>query len=214
MEHDTAIFNRDAFMPGDFLHVQNVNGKFSAKQRKLTGSVGSHDALLLNSYELGESTMKPPIAHVTLLSEYEQKARYGEILISVLRIPNLTMEERYAIATAYRHHVIGTFYDFGGIFKLWMKERLLSWIPDDSRYWNRALGWEWAHWCTEGLKVSVEKAAELHPSIALKNPFAKKRNPTPRTIENRWRDGKLVDVSGEVLTDEGLKHRLIIPESA
>lgn len=206
------VFNVNSLMPGDDVHVLSVNGKFAKYERRLIGSAGSHDTCVIDSGWLGESTMKPPVAHLTALVDYEAMAERGDVLISVLRIPNLTDEERDAIASAWCLHVKGTFYDFRGIAKLCVKETLLKAIPDDSPFWNRSLGWEWANWCTEGWAKAIREAGKRFPSVAANDPFADKQNPTPRTVENRVRDGRLIDVSSACLTAYGQQFRLVIPE--
>lgn len=206
------IFNRSAILPGDGIHILSLHSKFAEKQRLLTGSLGSHDTCVIDRNWLGESTMKPPRAHLTALADYEAKAERGEILISVLRIPNLTLEERYAIADSWMTKVKGTFYDFGGIYRLWLKERLTKALPKTSPLFEQALGWEWAHWCTEGWAKAIREAGKRFPNVAANDPFSDKHNPTPRTVENRVRDGRLLDMSGECLTDYGQPFRLVIPE--
>lgn len=207
------IFNRQSIMPGDGIHILSLNSKFAEKQRALTGSIGSHDTCVIDRNWLGESTMKPPRAHLTALADYEAKAERGEILISVLRIPSLTYAERLAIASAWRRVVEGTYYDFGGIYRLWIKERLTKALPKTSPWFEQALGWEWAHWCTEGWAKAIREACKECPLIHVYDPFRDKENPTPRTVENRVRDGRLLDVSGECLTAYGQQFRLAIPGS-
>lgn len=206
------IFNTSAILPGDGIHVLSLRSKFADKQRALTGSVGSHDTCVINSAWLGESTMKPPFAHLTALADYEAKADRGEILISVLRIPDLTLPERWEISNQWCCVVRGTFYDFAGIAKLGIKLGVRDWTPEDSRFHKRALGWEFANWCTEGWAKAIREAGKYFPNVAARDPFADKKNPTPRTVENRVRDGRLVDVSGECLTQYGQQFRLAIPE--
>ena len=206
------IFDTSEILPGDGVHVYSIGSKFADKQRELTGSVGSHDTCVVNTAWLGESTMKPPFAHLTALADYEAKADRGEILISVLRIPHLTFSERLAISDAWCDYVKGTFYDFLGIAKLGIKLGLRKWTPEDSRFYKRALGWEFANWCTEGWAKAIREAGKRHANIAARDPFADKKNPTPRTVENRVRDGRLYDVSGTALTDYGQQFRLVIPE--
>ena len=206
------IFNTSAILPGDGIHILSLRSKFAEKQRALTGSIGSHDTCVINSAWLGESTMKPPRAHLTALADYEAKAERGEILISVLRIPDLTLPERWEISHQWCDVVRGTFYDFGGIGRLWLKERLTKALPKTSPWFEQALGWEWAHWCTEGWAKAIREAGKFYKNVAARDPFADKENPTPRTVENRVRDRRLVDVSGECLTAYGQQFRLAIPE--
>ncbi len=205
------IFNLDAILPGDGIHVLSIGSKFAEKQMELTGSVGSHDTCVINRNWLGESTMKPPFAHLTALADYEGKADRGEILISVLRIPNLTDEERRAISDAWMAEVKGTFYDFSGIAKLFVKLGIRNWTDEDSRFQKMTLGWHWANWCTEGWAKAIFEAGKRFPNIRANDPFAAKKNPTPRTAENRVRDGWLVDMSGSCLTAYGQQFRLAIP---
>lgn len=207
------IFNRDAILPGDGIHILSLKSKFAEKQRALTGSIGSHDTCVIDRNWLGESTMKPPRAHLTALADYEAKAERGEILISVLRIPNLTLMERYKIADSWMRVVKGTYYDFGGIGRLWLKERLTKALPKTSPWFEQALGWEWAHWCTEGWAKAIREAGKLFVNVRANDPFADKENPTPRTVENRVRENRLLDASGSCLTAYGQQFRLAIPGS-
>lgn len=207
------IFNVYEILPGDGIHVLSTHSKFADKQRALTGSVGSHDTCVITDAWLGESTMKPPVAHLTALVDYEAKAARGEILISVLRVPNLNLDERNAIADAWCKHVRGTPYDFGGIAKLYVKLGLRRWAPEDSRFQRAALGWEFANWCTEGWAKAIREAGKLFANVSANDPFADKKNPTPRTVENRVRERRLLDVSGTSLTEYGQRFRLLIPET-
>jgi|GEM_PF-2383428 hypothetical protein len=206
------IFNVNSILPGDGIHILSLRSKFADKQRALTGSAGSHDTCVVNNAWLGESTMKPPFAHLTALADYEAKAERGEILISVLRIPDLTLPERWGISQAWCERVRGTLYDFAGIAKLGLKLGVRNWTPEDSRFHKRALGWEFANWCTEGWAKAIREAGKLFKNVAARDPFADKKNPTPRTVENRVRDGRLIDVSGSCLTAYGQQFRLVIPE--
>lgn len=205
------LFNNRNIFPADFFHIWSA-GKYGAKIMSMIGSVGTHDALFLNCHTVGESTVKPPWAHMTDLEHYEREMRAGRCKVSILRIPDIDMEQRYAIAEAWCKHVQGSLYDFRGIrqmltsrSKVWMKDVALSLLPEDSPAGEKALGWKFANWCTEGLRAACLKGSDgrIDP---LRN-----ENPTPRTVENRMREAVLVDVSSLCLTEEGLQYRLIIP---
>jgi hypothetical protein len=200
------LFIRENILPGDILHVRG-RGKYSAKICAVIGSVGAHDALFLNRSQVGESTALPPFAHRTEIDVYEARMRAGHCRVSVLRIPGLTSADRHAIAEAWVEHVRGDFYDFSGIVKLWLKERGRR-LPD-ARERERILGWEWAHWCTEGVRTACIKGSRFRTDGTI-DPLAKE-NPTPRTVENRVREGLLSDVSLRCLTEAGLRCRLLIP---
>ena len=201
------LFNCRNIFPADFFHIRSA-GKYGDAIRQVTGSAGTHDALFINQHTVGESTAKPPFAHLTDLEVYEKKMRAGIVQVSILRIPFIDMGDRYAIASSWCQHVKGDFYDFAGIAKLWFKRASLQLLPEDSPAGEQAMGWEWAHWCTEGLRTACLKAKTKAPRI---DPLAKE-NPTPRTVENRLRQGKLWNVTDECLTEEGLQYRLQIPE--
>ncbi len=79
----------------------------------------------------------------------------------------------------------------------------------DARERERILGWEWAHWCTEGVRTACIKGSRFRTDGTI-DPLAKE-NPTPRTVENRVREGLLSDVSLRCLTEAGLRCRLLIP---
>ena len=198
------LFNIANIRPADFFHIRSA-GKYGEEIRAVVGSAGTHDALFVNCHTVGESTVKPPFAHFTDLEKYEDKMRAGKVLVSVLRIPDISMADRYGIATAWCEHVKGDFYDFAGIAKLWIKRKALRLLPEDSIAREDALGWEFAHWCTEGLRTACLKGTDGRI-----DPLAKE-NPTPRTVENRVRSGRLVDVTESCLTDAGMKYRLQIP---
>lgn len=208
------LFSIQNILPADFFHVWSA-GKYGQKITRVIGSVGTHDGLFLNGHTVGESTVKPPWSHQTDLEHYENKMRAGKCMVSILRIPGISMFERYSIASAWFKHVEGTAYDFRAIWqmytsrsKVWLKDSALDLLPDDTPVRQKALGWKWAHWCTEGLNTACLKG-----SYGEINPLANK-NPTPRTVENRVRDGRLIDVSKDCLTLDGQKYRLIIPEEA
>ena len=198
------LFIRENLLPGDFFHVWST-GKYGKQIQHVIGSVGTHDALVLDHFHVGESTVKPPFAHRTALDVYEDRLRAGTCRVAILRIPDLTTEQRRRIADAWIEHVQGEFYDFLGIVRLGVKHLLLRALPDDSIAREEALGWQWAHWCTEGLRTATLKSSAGHI-----DPLGKE-NPTPKTVENRARDGRLVDVSLRCLSEAGLRYRLLIP---
>lgn len=197
------LFNIRNIYPADFFHIHSA-GKYGAAICAVTGSVGTHDALFINSHTVGESTVRPPFAHLSDLEHYEEKMRAGLVHVSVLRIPGICMGDRYSISTAWIKYVRGTVYDFLGIAKLWIKRGSLNLLPE-SELREKAVGWCFANWCTEGLRTSCLKGSDGRI-----DPLAKE-NPTPRTVENRVRDGRLIDVTAECLTKEGLPYRLVIP---
>jgi hypothetical protein len=203
------LFSIRNIYPADFFHVRSV-GRYGDAIRRVTGSVGTHDALFLNGHTVGESTVKPPRAHETDLEVYEDRMRKGLVTVSILRIPDISMSDRYAISAAWFRHVRGTPYDFLGIAKLFFKERAMAMLPEDSDFGEKAVGWEFAHWCTEGNRKACIMGSRLRPDGTI-DPLAKE-NPTPRTVENRVRDGRLIDVTSFCLTEEGLQYRLQIPE--
>lgn len=195
------LFNVANCRPADVLHVWTDSG-FSREVCRALGSAGSHDAMFVSSNAVGESKAWPPFAGVNPLAAYEKKMRAGKVRVAVLRCGALDPILALEVVRTWNAHVRGTFYDFFALPRLWIKNRVADLWPD------KAVGWEWAHWCTEGLRDAFRLALG-----GLVDPWHKE-NPTPRTTENRLREGEFADVSAECLTAEGLKYRLAIPEKA
>jgi hypothetical protein len=188
-----ALFNYSALRPGDIVHSYTT-GLMSRQIVRVLGSVGSHDALVMDGLAgIGESL--PLRARVTPFETYEKKMRGETCRVAILRCPQLTQVESWNVSAAWENNVCGTFYDFGAFPRLWFKARFAD-------IWDRAAGWEWAHWCTEGLQKAYRLGTQGYV-----DPWGK-NNPTPKTTENRLRAGVLVDVSDTCLTDEGQKYRL------
>lgn len=191
----TAFFNFDELRPADIIHSLS-RGKMSRQITRVIGSKGSHDALFLGQHAgIGESIMWPPFSSATPVDSYEDRMRSGDLQVAVLRVPGMTAPQGHAVVAAWFKHVRGTFYDFAAFPRLFIKATIADVYP-------KAAGWEWAHWCTEGLRVSY-----LSGSHGFIDPWAKP-NPTPRTTENRLAHGALVNVSDSCLTRQGQQYEL------
>ena len=188
-----SLFNRTNFRAGDILHTATTS-ILSRTIMRVLGSVGSHDALVMaGGIGVGESV--PLRARITPWADYEKNMLAGKVRVSVLRCPYISGLDGAEITWIWKRDIEGTPYDFGAFPRLFLKS-----IFGD--ICEKAAGWEWANWCTEGIRH-----AYITGTGNMCDPWGK-TNPTPRTTEKAMLDGFFMDVTDECLTAEGQKYRL------
>lgn len=185
------VFNRDKLEVGMIVHARTY-GWVGKTIRKVLGCRGknkvwgNHDAIIVEKegmFMIGESV--PPRAKLTLLEDYERGMRAGNIEVKVYEVVGANIKECRKAEKFWLSTVCGTFYDFLAFPRLFIKSWLVDLIPTET-------GWEWAHWCTEGVARAWEEGASIL--------VWRKLNPTPWTTEKRV--GKtLVDVTDNVMME-------------
>lgn len=195
------FFKPEAFRPGDILHVTST-GFFSRAIRRCINSKGSHDAMLIFSgggWCVGESLLGAG-STLTPLAKYEEDMAVGKTLVSILRIPETSASDQFAAQGWWINHVFGKTYDRRAIGRVFIKCIFGDWCKS-------AAGWEWAWYCTEGIR-----AAWTTPAMSRDCDIWGKNNPTPGTTEKRVAEGKLLDVTSDCLTRAGARYILNIPQ--
>jgi hypothetical protein len=162
------------------LHVRSST-RFGKMIRYVLGSWGNHDGLLWQDSDGAWYVLESvsPWATKTPLRAYEDAMDDGWTFCRVYW-PIGAMEDQGAAACDWwLRYVDGTFYDWAGIARLAIKAAFGDWI-------RRAAGWEWAHWCTEGVADAWRLGGRADAW--------RKINPTPLTTEHRV-GGALVDLT-------------------
>jgi len=184
-------FDLDELKLGMILHVRTYAfvGRSIRKVLSCRGKNpvwGNHDAMILrNNCEWAVGESEPMKAKFTPLSEYESRVNAGKCELKVYDIVEATNIERQEAAEYWKATVLGTPYDFMAFPRLFLK----NWVMD---VFDTDVGWEWAHWCTEGVAHGWDRGAG-------KVVWGKK-NPTPWTTEKRV-GTTLVDVTDKVIKE-------------
>lgn len=205
-------FNTEAALPGDIVQVRSDHF-YGRGIRAVLGSYTNHTAMLVKATEetiqflekLG--LLKPghgikpgdwvvgeaisPKSTFTSLADYEEKMNIrldteGWMIVRVLRFPDLPMNEREQVAEYYADQKMGLKYPVG-VLRLWMY-RFLNSIPYTVK----------GDWCT---RIVWDAYCTLDRRIWVPPTGKRKKNPTPRTIENRLVAGVIKDVTDEVIID-------------
>jgi hypothetical protein len=181
------VFDLAKLRQGDILHVRR-DGIMGALIRLAVGSWGNHDAIAVKMgghWWVGDALH--PQARLTPLADYEREIMAGVCQVVVYRPLSGTVEQGQAAAAWWKQHVIGSYYDWLAFPRLLLKSIVGDLFPWPS-------GWEWAWYCTEGVREAWRNAtisAELPNGMD----FWAKNNPTPRTTEKRAADGTLVEIA-------------------
>lgn len=178
--------------PGAILHVRSST-RYGKLIRRVLGSWGNHDAMNVLDYTdrvvIGESIH--PVSKHTDYSVYEMRMNVGAIDVKVLLPHDYDRHTGMWAASYWNREIKNSPYDWLGpiligFYSLSVLVRLL-WKKDIH------VGHEWANWCTEGLHESY-----FYGPPGGKN-YWRKKNPTPRTTENRLEDGIFVDVTADAI---------------
>lgn len=185
-------FDTTELLPGDIIHVRGFY-KFSYAIRAIIGSVGNHDGMAVlrqDRFYIGEAV--PPRSKLTTLEEYEAKMSTGEIIVRVYRPPNATIEQRRSVSNLFIETKLGIDYPMS-VARLWPL-RFVNSLP-----WKIK-----GQWCTkivfEAWHAVVPGSMDRPPDRQSKN-GKRKKNPTPRTTENRLAIGVLHDVTDACVKD-------------
>lgn len=137
----------------------------------------NHDAIVVEhdgQLWIGESVA--PVAKLTSIEDYEKQIRTGFIYrLRVLEVVGATREQEQAAGKWWLENVRNSPYDWMAFPRLLFKALFGNWI-------NSAAGWEFAFYCTEGVRNAFRWGAGTDPWI--------KNNPTPLTTWKRYHQGK------------------------
>lgn len=165
--------------PGDILHVRTKSPLGWAIRRAI-GSWGCHDAIIVPPYyELAAGDATIPKAVCTPLAHYWQRILRGKCKAVLLRPADIAPDQGRQAAQWWLQNVQGKPYDIAAYPRLLAKA-----IVGDLCPWPA--GWEWAWYCTESCRDAYLHACGLD--------LWGKNNPTPRTTEKRYAEGKFIIV--------------------
>ena len=181
-------FNLDKIKPGDILAIRSSTS-FGRLIRIVLGSYTNHNALLVKgddgTWMIGEAV--EPCSKLTPLYKYEKAMTNGEAVIRVLRIPSsalVTEELRQKVSDYFVAFLLGIPYPLS-VFRMWVF-RFVNSLP-----WKIE-----GKWCTRLCWIAWTKFI----IYIFNRPDGKlKRNPTPRTMENRLIAGVVEDVTNECI---------------
>ncbi len=180
-------FNRDVIKPGMILLVQSngrfgklLRGIFNHWIKRLCEeydlefeeAFSSHTAEFVNpkvaetvGMAIGESLVKGGSVY-TSIDEYERRMSKGEIEVKVCRVKGISDHDQMWAAYNWAMNIYGRPYNYMGFPRLLIKALLFDWSDIEpkntlqramKRIGDKAAGWEWAEWCTEGVDYSYRK---------------------------------------------------------
>lgn len=182
--------NIAALQNGMILHCR-TNTIYGRSIRALLDSWGNHDAILGyidGQWQAGNS--QPGGSRWVPLMDLE--SRLGREIRYLLPAA-WTPQHGHTAVAQWSDRVEGAPYDYLAIARIWIKYALVH-------LWDRAVGWEWAWYCTEGVAMAYREAGlDVYH----------KTNPTPKTTEKRLASGELIDLTPDVCG--GVRHRFARP---
>lgn len=178
--------------PGDILAGRNLDPKavLSKAIRATLGSYTNHNALFLH-HPCGEvmigDTIEPK-SIIRPLDYYENAMSAHMYEVRIWRVRDMSMEERMKVSDYWIRYCNGVEYPSFNLMRLWVF-RIVNSLP-----------WEiQGAWCTKNtLEPFQILPPERDPRMKPDGTF--KKNPTPRTMENRLVAGVLEDVTGRVVS--------------
>lgn len=175
----TAAAAAGILQSGDIVH-STTDAWFSRAIRRALGSWGSHDAILVRPEQdlcIGESVH--PKACCTPFADYDSAIASGRTQVVVFRVTHATPAQASLAAAWWLRNILEKPYDWGSFPRLLLKSAV-----GDLCQWPA--GWEWAWYCTEGVRDAWRNGPNFDPW--------NKNNPTPRTTEKRFLSGDLTYV--------------------
>jgi len=203
-------FDTSKILPGDILQVRSDHF-FGKGIRVVLGSFFNHTAMFVRPTDLHINRLEAagvlpeghgviagqwcigeaisPKSTLTTLEDYYAKMNIpldqdGWCIVGVWRFPNLSATARVRVERYFLDNKLGLKYPIG-VFRLWMM-RFMNQVPYHIK----------GNWCS---RIVWDAYKYLQDGIWIPMTGKRKRNPTPRTIENRMVAGVLKDVSKEVI---------------
>ena len=185
-------FDLSKCKPGDVLAIRSP-GWYGKAIRGCLGSYTNHTAMLVRDTAATMATVEshwyvgeaiPPKSTLTSLAEYSARMIDGRTIIRVWRVPGVSDGVRQAVSDTFMATKLGVKYPMS-VARLWVF-RMVNSLP-----WTIE-----GEWCTP----LVWNAWHEHYDSAFAHPLGyAKKNPTPRTNENRLVAGVLEDVTAECI---------------
>lgn len=173
------LFNTSALLPGDIAHVRSQTS-YGKMIRMTLGSYGNHDGMFVQKdgqWYVAEAVS--PVSRLTTLSEYSKEIRNG-LIVRVYRFPGISLPDRSRVAQEFLDHHIGIPYPKSAV-RLWIF-RIVNSLPYKIE----------GQWCT---RLVWESYQSIDQDIWVPPDGRRKKNPTPRTMENRLVAGVIRDVT-------------------
>jgi len=175
-------------MPGDIIALRSLTS-YGKLIRAVLGSYTNHNGLAIRKegcWYIGEAV--EPISRLTTVHAYEAEVNAGAKL-RVWRVPNVTPEIREQVARYFMEHLIGKKYPLS-VVRLWVF-RFVNSLPWEIR----------GDWCT---RLVWDAWGTVGPEIFDRPDGKRKKNPTPRTLENRLVAGIIRDVTDQIVVSSTL----------
>lgn len=182
----TYKFDRTELLPGDIIQTRGFTF-FNHGIRAILGSYTNHTAMIVlkgGSFYIGEAVT--PCSRLTSLEEYEHFMDSGDQIVRVLRVKEASYEQRLSVANLFVETKLKLPYPLG-VLRLWCM-RFCNNLPWKVR----------GDWCT---RIVWDAWHAVVPDVLMRPPDKdspkgkRKKNPTPRTVENRLMAGVLEDVT-------------------
>jgi len=183
-------FKTDQLLPGDILAGRS-QARLGRAIRGILGSFTNHNALILKHNTRGwciGDTVSPK-SSIVPLSHYEDLVNNGLYEIRVWRVVDASDDERMMASMYWQQHCDGIPYDWINLGRMWVF-RFTNSLPYQIRKRSQKT------FCTKNTFEAWRKGPCIDP--LLKDDGRKKKNPTPRTPENRLAQGTLINVSSLV----------------
>lgn len=180
---------------GMIWHVRTDTTFGKLIRKVLKGVFGNHDGLtakINDDWFIEESV--PFFATLTPINDYIKKIDSGNYQVRIYRVKDATKEKKNKAVEYWLKNIYKTFYDFFAMPRLLWKADIFD-LSNSKITWlkklgDKACGFEWSNWCTEGCATAWLKGANFD--------VWKKTNPTPLTTEKRVGD-TLEDVTQEII---------------
>lgn len=183
-------FDTSKLKPGDILAGRNEMSTYGKAIRATLGCWSNHNGIFIRDENMGWCIGEAvkPCSRLSSLAEYEKLMTDEAYKVRVWRVRQAKHDSREFAAYYFRTHLLGMKYANFTIARLGLF-RLVNNIP-----WKLHIH---GVWCTELVKMAWHQTT----SEPFKRPDGSdKKNPTPRTTENRLVSGVLEDVTASCIT--------------
>lgn len=185
-------FDQSALLPADIMssRTDHLYGKLI---RAVLGSYTNHNGMFIpadfdmedaeyHDYHILEAIH--PRSVLTPIQIYEDMIEAGDAVVRVWRVEDVNETERLDACKFAVDTMIGTKYPLS-VLRLWVF-RIVNKLP-----WKIH-----GQWCT---RIPWDAFSHIDPNIFNRPDGKRKKNPTPRTFENRLVAGVIRDVTDQVL---------------
>jgi len=187
-------FIRKNFEPGLILAGRNELTDYAEAIRITLGCWSNHNALSIMDPTLGwcfgEAT--PPHSRLTTLEEYEELMNKEGYKVRLWKVKDVDDDSRAFASEYFRTHLLGVPYPRRHSMAKLAIFRFVNNLP-----WKLHMR---GRFCTELVQEAWTQASKIKVNDPYRKPNGKmKKNPTPRTTENRLIAGVLVDVTDRMI---------------